>query len=489
MPRPSPTAAASFFALLVTMGLGRTVLVAAQRPYAIYNQGKYWRSDLCAGPYISKDDAPHCYDEANTTPEQRSRLWAALDPDPLGTAPSRKVDTMFMHKVYSRLENVFAGECDETVMATIAAAHQRGVRVYGLYDDEEIDFGAAIEQSRRIKRYNDHCGGRFGAAVKFDGVASNNEKWKDLNTEDCDDPNHVEKLQWLTGLQATKEAAGGLPLHLSIGYRWGYCNWRSAEENRVINYLEWNGSRKPAYEHMMDIADSVDIQVAWYKPSSQVDRALVQYNYWFAQDGVSVDDDQGTFYVTAYVNPVADEDPESHRDCYQSFAPHLKTTDNTTVIPEECGCDDSEIPCDRTQNGLWNVFDTVEDLLPGSRMAIHYYGGVYSTGLTDGWPVNKPERKARTGEPCSIDADCRYYASCDVVPGTFFDRVCGEYNFDFDLQPLPFPKPTICLPSGFECKTDKDCCKGDCIAPKPCDCKGSKWCFCRWHKILPSRCE
>ena len=282
-----------------------------------------------------------------------------------------------------------------------------------------------------------------------------------------------------------------MPLHLSIGYRWGYCDWSGDVEDRIMNYLDWNGSEKPAYEHMMDIADSVDIQVAWYKPSSQQERALVQYNYWFAQDGVSIDDDEGTFYVTAYANPVEDEGPESHRWCYQSFAPHLKTRDNTTVIPEECGCDDSEIPCDRTQNGMWNVFDEVEELLPGASMAIHYYGGVYSTGLTDGWPVNRPETKARRGEPCSIDADCAYYASCDVVPGTFFDKVCGEYNLDFDLQPLPLPfEPyTVCLPSGFECKTDKDCCKGDCISPKPCDCKDSKWCFCRWHKILPSRCE
>ena len=46
----------SFF---LAVGLLSPVLVAAQRPYGIYNQGKYWRTDLCPGPYISKDHAPH----------------------------------------------------------------------------------------------------------------------------------------------------------------------------------------------------------------------------------------------------------------------------------------------------------------------------------------------------------------------------------------------------------------------------------------------
>mmetsp|Transcript_18938 Transcript_18938/g.26072 ORF Transcript_18938/g.26072 Transcript_18938/m.26072 type:complete len:280 (-) Transcript_18938:365-1204(-) len=194
---------------------------------------------------------------------------------------------------------------------------------------------------------------------RFDGVAINNERF---TTKKCNADGSEEFILdrlWDARLAAD---AGGLKLHMSIGWHWGWCSVGDG----VLNNIEWAppGSPsvvKPANEHFIDIADSVDVQVSWNTASTMATRATKAGAAYAATEGKP-------FWVLAYTNP-------SSEDCRFTFFPTVG------------GCSTG----DRTMEGLWNAFDQmvdggfVADPVPAARGGIHYFRGVYGTGLSD-WP-------------------------------------------------------------------------------------------------------
>jgi hypothetical protein len=103
---------------------------------------------------------------------------------------------------------------------------------------------------------------------------------------------------------------------------------------------------------MIDIADSVDVQVAWSEASEMIRRARVA--------GYS-ESSEKPFFVLAYTNKVD--------DCRLTFFP----------FRERCVVGDS------TQEGLFQAFDAIEDKLTNAKGGIHYYSDSYFSNLP-GWP-------------------------------------------------------------------------------------------------------
>lgn len=127
---------------------------------------------------------------------------------------------------------------------------------------------------------------------------------------------------------------------------------------------------------------------------------------------------------------------------------------------------------------MFAAFDVIEQGLDNTAGSINYYGGVFNTGITEGWPVNSKWQVP--GDLCSQDSDCAFTASCvDVDGGRYAEKKCAKIQLEYE-----FPKPTVCLPKGFECKYDYDCCKGLVCPRRTCDSL-----FCKYKYILPSRCE
>jgi hypothetical protein len=238
--------------------------------------------------------------------------------------------------------------CPEELMTTIAEAHLRGIKVYALFGIGCYDL---CEKDRvpDVVDYNEICAEvAQDDIVQFDGVAINNEFMK--NARRCGgqadiDPdedvvvmrdNDLIWLDQLNGLRTAKNRMGNLPLHFSIGYNWDDCE------------ILWEGNVKKVVEHMMDISDSIDVQVAWAKVSDDrlpeeqtfVTRAQLYHDYWFDTLLHEFDANDPNFYVLLYANPV--------EVCQTSFAPHASGDD----MPEtECIGDwGGPWDLDRTQN-------------------------------------------------------------------------------------------------------------------------------------------
>lgn len=106
-----------------------------------------------------------------------------------------------------------------------------------------------------MSRYNMNIYGCEGnKKERFDGVAVNNEKY---GTIKCDDlytrQGYLNNLQQIT-IEAAKQINGRLRTHYSMGWHWGRCGG-------TADPFIWNGSIKPANHHMIDIFDSIDVQV------------------------------------------------------------------------------------------------------------------------------------------------------------------------------------------------------------------------------------
>ena len=126
--------------------------------------------------------------------------------------------------------------------------------------------------------------------------------------------------------------------------------------------------------------------------------------------------------------------------------------------------------------GMFAALDIVEEGLHSAAGAIHYYGGLFNTGITEGWPVNK--KWQYEDDPCSQDSDCFMSTCDDVVGGHYAEKVCSRAVMGKLLEPIK-----ICLPKGFECKSTDDCCKGlECKHP---ECNNI---FCKYKYILPPKC-
>jgi len=276
--------------------------------------------------------------------------------------PGREVTRIFISDVKNRIENdglTDDTECDEVLKTTLVEAHERGIEVYALFAVSDDEFSEK-EMADYANQFNTACGDEWSY---FDGVAVNNEYFSKV--KDCDDESEkLAQLQFLTDIQTTVENAAPLPLHFSVSWNWDCCSCSSDSYEK--RELLWDGNTKSALEHMVNIVDSVDVQVAYNKPSVMEERATNAHQYW---DDIAEKSSTSAFYVLAYANP--------NSICQLSFAPHAKGSETAT---DECFIGD------RTESGMYTAFDEIESNLPGAIGGIHFMGGVYSSGITDDWP-------------------------------------------------------------------------------------------------------
>eukprot|EP00542_Grammatophora_oceanica_P013494 CAMPEP_0194043578 /NCGR_PEP_ID=MMETSP0009_2-20130614/15177_1 /TAXON_ID=210454 /ORGANISM="Grammatophora oceanica, Strain CCMP 410" /LENGTH=369 /DNA_ID=CAMNT_0038687829 /DNA_START=210 /DNA_END=1316 /DNA_ORIENTATION=+ len=346
--------------LLQILGLLLGVVGANGSDYAMY----VWTRSFdafhpdCNGLYPPERDSP-CFSHNWETPEARKHLWASCR-----ATPGREVTRIFLADVWNRIK-YSAGEdflCDAALETTLNEAKARGIEVYALFADSTEAFSEK-EMALAANQFNDNCG------ASFDGVAVNNEYFSQVRG--CDNAeNQAAQLKTLDDLKQTAQNASPMPLHFSVSWNWECCD--CSDSSYRERTLTWDGKTKSALSHMIDIVDSVDVQVAYNLGSTMADRSETPYQYWDATKAGTTSSTQ--FYVLAYANP-------NESLCQLSFAPHLK---GATEVPDICTKGNSE----RTEASMYQAFDEVVTAQPSARGGIHYHGGVYSTGMV-GWPKHE----------------------------------------------------------------------------------------------------
>lgn len=362
--------------LLASLSL-TTQIVYSCKPddgYSMYvwTQGFNASAPFCNGiyPELKTGDYASCWNHNWETPTARQHLWASTK------VKKRKVTRIFLSDVKSRIEhNGYSSPssttCDADLVSFLSEAHQRGIKVYALFAVSNEAFSETY-MAKYPNEFNTVCG---TDTAYFDGVSVNNEYFSQVRS--CDDPiKETAQLKFLTDLSTTAANSYPLPLHFSVSWNWECCDCSSA--SYVPRNLEWGGETKTALAHMIDIVDSVDVQVAYNLPQVMEERAEPAYQYWMNKANVST---TSRLYVLAYASPSS--------TCQTSFAPHAKGS--TTVI-DTCNS------ANRTEAGMFAAFDHVEEQLPGAVGGIHYMGGVFSTGMTDGWPKHDSIKKS-----CGLD--------------------------------------------------------------------------------------
>jgi hypothetical protein len=304
--------------------------------YLMYVWNDRYDAARCGSNLPAKKDDETCWPHAWRSDAERSKLLAA------SVQPGRRVGRVLLSSVSSALSNAAGGECDADIRATLLSLHSRSVQVYALFGDSREEFVEA-ELIPRVVAWNQHCA--RSNQEKFDGVSVNNEALRHFKRD-------AERAAgWLGGLRRCRDAAraGQLPLHFSVGWHWG---WRSVS-NEEPNNVDFAGANKKVSEHIIDLVDSIDIQVGWTEAEQMVRRArLAGLSYARSQSK--------KVYILAYTNDV-DE------DCRLSFFPYSE------------GCSVG----DHTESGMFAAFDATDGSWTGG---IHYYGNAYSSGLP-GWPT------------------------------------------------------------------------------------------------------
>ena len=311
---------------------------------------------FCNGIYPESKTGSYssCWYHNWESPIARQHLWAS------SKIPGREVTRLFLSDVLKRIKYVAPGtdECDAYLVSFLTEAHQRGIKVYALFAASDEVFGEKF-MAKLVHKFNNICGNDM---AYFDGVSVNNEYFSQV--KDCIKENHSAQIKFLNDLNETAYNSKPLPLHFSVSWNWDCCNCN--ELSYVPRNLRWNGKTKTALAHMIDIADSVDVQVAYNVPAIMARRAKPPHQYWLNKmDKTST----SALYVLAYTNP--------NNLCQLSFSPHKK---ESTTATDTCS------KGNRTEAGMFAAFDYVEDALTGAIGGIHYMSGVFSTGITEGWP-------------------------------------------------------------------------------------------------------
>lgn len=259
--------------------------------------------------------------------------------------------------------------------------------MYALFAASTADFPEQ-ELAKRVVWYNSNCGGATGG---FDGVAVNNEAFVKCQAD------QTAEIAFLQNIANTKANIGALPLHMSMAWHWGRCSTTGG--GTVPNTMLFNGAVKTATEHMIDILDSVDVQVAWNTGSTMASRAVEAGHTYFVASGYPV---CKRFYVLAYTN--------SNSNCKLTFFPY------------ESGVGACSTSADNSEAGMWAAFADVQALLSDTDVGIHYYTGALSSGLskpsslpTVDWPYYAPAAAGtcnsnsvcEAGEHCCSCRDCQ----------------------------------------------------------------------------------
>jgi hypothetical protein len=323
----------------------------------VWTQGFNASAPFCDGIYPESKSGSYrsCWFHNWESAVARQHLWASTK------IPGREVTRIFLSDVLSRIVYVepdTPDECDADLVSFLAEAHERGIKVYALFAASDESFGEQY-MAKLVPKFNTICGNTMSY---FDGVSVNNEYFSQVR--DCTKENQSAQIKFLNDLNQTVYNSKPLPVHFSVSWNWDCCD--CSELSYVPRNLTWNGETTTALAHMIEIADSIDVQVAYNVPSVMTRRARPPHQYWLDKMNKT---SSSALYVLAYTNP--------NSLCQLSFSPHKEGS--TTVI-DTCHVGN------RTEAGMFAAFDYVEDDLPGIIGGIHYMSGVFSTGMTEGWP-------------------------------------------------------------------------------------------------------
>lgn len=98
----------------------------------------------------------------------------------------------------------------------------------------------------------------LAANEKCDGVAVNNEAYASIkcHSGQSEQTRYLQNLNMIK-TEAMKQVHGHLLTHYSVSWHWGRCG----STQKLITY---NGKTQVAVRHMIDIFDSLDVQVKLY---------------------------------------------------------------------------------------------------------------------------------------------------------------------------------------------------------------------------------
>jgi hypothetical protein len=373
-------------ALLYTIGLSSSPFAISSPScqddgYSMYvwTRGFDSTAPQCVGIYPPNKDGDNasCFNHNWETTEAREKLFASC------SIPGREITRLFVEDVRSRIENGgynADGVCDGDLMALLSEAHERGISIYALFSVSNADFSESY-MAVYPNEFNELCG---TDKIYFDGVAVNNEYFSQIRACSADDINDVyiaEQQDHLDRLALAKQNAHPLPLHFSISWNWDCCSCSSSSyATRELLWPAVGGSSMSVVQHMVNIVDSVDVQVAYIKNSTMTTRSTKPYEYW--EDKVNKSP-SSKVYTLAYTNPTD--------LCQTSFSPHIK---GSSTAEDSCS-----IGNERTEAGMFQGFDYVESQLTHIKGGIHFMNGVFASGITEGWPVHSPNPNPQACAP------------------------------------------------------------------------------------------
>ncbi|CAH1246280.1 Hypp7694 [Branchiostoma lanceolatum] len=343
-----------------------------------------------------------CFTHSWNTPEKRRWLWNTCN------SPGREISTIFLAGLHRLLEAGYrSDDCTtdgvQLIKTTLQDGYRQvpGLQVYALYAVSDL----AVSEQLLVKHvvwYNDMCAGN---QERFVGVATNNEAFTHVK---CGTP--LEKVNYLQNLdniraEARKQTTGHLKVHYSMSWHWG-----RACDHVTDNVVLWNGKDQKITRHMIDIFDSVDVQVAYVTPSEMARRAkLADYDYAVAQ-GKNI-------FITSYTEKV--------EPCQITF------------FPQSC----APIYGGKSEAAMFAAYDELASHGVGeARPCIEYYRGVYSSGGNSDWPrhdsgvpVDLPDPVV-SGPDQTVLVDCGFgsYCKCWLDPPTCHgtDMPCQCHNHD-----------------------------------------------------------
>lgn len=185
---------------------------------------------------------------------------------------------------------------------------------------------------------------------------------------------------------------------------WDCCSCSSGSyTGRNLTWPALGGETKSVISHMIDIVDSIDVQVAYIKNSTMVFRSAPAYNYWDSKIGKS---NSSRAYVLLYTNPTS--------LCQTNYSPHVI---GNAVTEDSCAFTTKS----RTENGMYMGFDYVESNHPMMKGSIHFMNGVYGSGVTDEWPMHTmpfPIPYCVTKMPTAAPTNKPKLQSCTVSSAT-----------------------------------------------------------------------
>ena len=332
---------ASFLGVVLTMIVVRfQTFATSKRLMYVWNKEFRARDDTCGIEEAKTEQPASCFESVRA--ERLSRACKRAD-----------VDRVLYSFPQDALER-----CDDNVIETLRTLHGNGVKIYQLYAASTPSF-PEIEMVSHVSTFNEKCA--KDETETFDGVAVNNEAFQKCCDETCDSDAIQRMVSFVNSVRLARDRARPLPFHFSIAWHWGVCG-----PNNDPLTVTYEGVTQSVTKHLIDIADSTDVQVAWSEATEMVRRAKIA-----GYDRVRED---GTYFVLAYTNAVPND------DCRLTFFPY------------ETACAVGE----STERGLFSELSKIEAALPHASGGIHYYSNAYFSGLP-GWGCSKQLRHGIEG--------------------------------------------------------------------------------------------